>query len=198
MDSDFLSGFERLRDILLQRGQLEEQELGHLVQKLTYREFAKGELLIRQGQVESYLYFVVEGMARTFFFHGEKEISLEFFFPGDLTSSYVSFLKQNPSELTIEAFTPLQVLRLHRDDLYQLYAAHPALEHLSRLMIEDLFEKSSERVKSLISMSATERYLQLLNAHPRYVHHIPLKYLASYLNITPESLSRIRKGLYPQ
>jgi CRP-like cAMP-binding protein len=192
---DLMNGFERLRQALLRRAAIDDQQLGDLAARLTYREYAKGDLLIREGQVEAYLYFVIEGMARTFFMHGEKEISLEFFFPGDFTSSYVSFLKEMPSELNIEAFTPLQILRIHRDELYEVYQRYPQLEHLSRLVTEDLFEKSSERVKSLISMSATERYLQLLNAHPQYVRHIPLKYLATYLNVTPESLSRIRKGL---
>jgi CRP/FNR family transcriptional regulator, anaerobic regulatory protein len=195
MNDHVIAALERLRQQLDLRVQIPEQDLMAVATRLGYKELAKNELLIQAGQVEQYLYFVVEGVARTFFYHGEKEVSLEFFFPGDFTSSYVSFLKQMPSDLTIEAFTPLQVLRIYRDDLYQIYGEHPKLEQMGRLITEELFEKSSERVKSLISMSATERYLQLLNAYPKYVRNIPLKYLASYLNVTPESLSRIRKEL---
>jgi CRP/FNR family transcriptional regulator, anaerobic regulatory protein len=195
MSDAILSALERLRHNLMLRAQVTDHELMAVASKLTYHELAKNELLTQAGQVESYVYFVVEGVARTFFFHGEREVSVEFFFPGDFTSSYVSFLKQLPSELTIEAFTPMQVLRIHRDELYHVFTVHPKLEQLNRLILEELFEKSSERVKSLISLSATERYLELLNAHPVYVRNIPLKYLASYLNVTPESLSRIRKAL---
>jgi hypothetical protein len=80
-------------------------------------------------------------------------------------------------------------------DLAKLYAQSPKFEQIGRILTEELFKNTSERLKSLLSESATERYINLLNTYPEYVQNIPLKYLASYLNIKPESLSRVRKKL---
>ncbi len=189
-----MEGLEQLREILQKKANFADEDLLLLVEKATFKQFEKGDAIIREGKIEKYLYFIVEGVARSFFYKEEKEICLEFFFTGSLFSSYASFLDQMPSDLNYEALTPLATMRIHYDDLQNIFKKNPKFDRLGRIMTEEVFKKSSERVCDLLSLSATERYQKLLNAYPQYVQNIPLKYLASYLNITPESLSRIRKG----
>jgi CRP-like cAMP-binding protein len=187
-------GLENLRLALIDRANLTDEDLTQVFEKATFKHFEKGERTISEGKVENYIYFVIEGMARNFFHKNDKETSLDFFFAGSFFGSHESFLMREPSRLNIEALTPLTVMRMHYDDLQALYAMSPKLQQVGRVLTEELFRRLSERLQDLLSMSASERYHKLLAAQPQYVQHIPLKYLASYLNVTPESLSRIRKG----
>ena len=190
------NGLDVLKDSMLQRADLGEVEFNLLIPCLKFRQLEKNALLVKAGEVENQVHFIVDGVTRSFFFKDEKEISFEFYFPGSMISSYASFLDRTPSAHSIEAFTPLSVFSVNHHDLMRLYAESRKLELLGRLFTEELFKKTSQRAKDLLSLSATERYVKLLEQSPQYVKNIPLKYLASYLNVTPESLSRIRKSLH--
>jgi CRP-like cAMP-binding protein len=193
-ENNSLDGLTNLREALMLRANMTDEDMMQVFEKATFKEYNKGDLIISEGKVENYLYFVVEGMARTFFYKEEKETSLDFFFAGGFFSSYESFLERKPSRLNIEALTPLITMRMNYNALQELYVKNPKLQQIGRIITEELFRRLSERVQDLLSLSASERYQKLLEAQPEYVQHIPLKYLASYLNVTPESLSRIRKG----
>lgn len=175
--------------------QLTPTEFDIIAKRITFRHFEKGELLTAEGEIDQYLNFIIDGVTRSFFFQHDNEISLEFFFPGSFITSYISFYTQIPSAHAIEAFTPLTCLRIRRDDFLLIEQEFPQLHKLTQHFSGMMFRKNADRVRDLLSLSATERYQKLLEAHPQYVREIPLKYLASYLNITPESLSRIRKSL---
>lgn len=172
-----------------------DTELLLMMQQLKLSILKKNELLIAEGAVENRIHYIVEGVTRSFFIRGGKDISFEFYFPGTFISSYASFLDRTPSAHSIEAFTPLTVLSIQHANMMQLYEKSKNFEHFGRIFTEELFKKTSERNRDLLSLTATERYMKLLEVHTHYVREIPLKYLASYLNITPESLSRIRKNL---
>jgi CRP-like cAMP-binding protein len=173
---------------------LNEEELQLILQYTHFQKLDKNQLLTAEGEIENKVYFILEGVARSYFYKNEKEISFEFCFAGQFIAAYASFFERKPATHTIETFTPIALLYLTYEDFIQMAQQFPKIERVIRLITEELFKKSSERVKDLISLSATERYEKLLSQYPQYVHHIPLKYLASYLNITPESLSRIRKN----
>lgn len=190
-----LQSIEALQKTILERTGIGEAELALLLPCLRVRNLKKNELLVAEGEVEQHVHFIVEGVTRSFFFKDEKDISFEFYFPGSFISSYASFLMRTPSGHSIEAFTPLTILSITHVDLMALYEKSRKIEQVGRIFTEELFKKTSERTKDLLSLTATERYLKLLQQSPEYVRNIPLKYLASYLNITPESLSRIRKSL---
>jgi CRP-like cAMP-binding protein len=191
----FLQSVDRITKTFKERVDFTDAELMALTQHVKLSNLKKRELLIAQDAVENRLHYIVEGVTRSFFSYGNKEISFEFYFPGMFISSYASFLDRTPSGHSIEAFTPLTVLSIQHTAMMELYKQSKNFQHFSRIITEELFKKTSERNRDLLSLSATERYLKLLNVHTQYVREIPLKYLASYLNITPESLSRIRKNL---
>jgi len=171
------------------------EELSLLLPHLKMNKMDKGDLLVKQGQVENNMHFIVDGVTRSFFIKDGKDISFEFYFPGMFIRSYASFLTGTASRHSIEAFTPLTIFSIAHNDLMEAYGKSRKLEQMRIFVTEELFKKTSERNMDFLSLSATERYLKLLNEHPQYVQNIPLKYLASYLNITPESLSRIRKHI---
>lgn len=189
-----MDDINHLRNILLERAQLHEEDLAPIFDKCILKQYNKGDLIIKEGTVEGHLSFVVEGMVRVFLNRDGKEFSLDFFFPGSFVSSYESFLTQRPSGLNIEALATTTLVRIHKDDLQKIFLINPKVERFVKVMTEEMFRRLSERVQDLLSLSASDRYEKLLHTNPQYVQMIPLKLLATYLNVTPESLSRIRKG----
>jgi CRP-like cAMP-binding protein len=184
-----------LQKTMQERIQFSEEEMSLLMSFLKITTYKKNDPLIVEGAVENNIHFIVEGVTRSFFVKGNKDISFEFYFSGAFISSYASFLMRTPSGHSIEAFTQLTTVSMQHKDLMDLYEKSRKFEQFGRILTEELFKKTSERTKDLLSLTATERYVKLMNTNPQYVQEIPLKYLASYLNITPESLSRIRKTI---
>jgi CRP-like cAMP-binding protein len=192
---ELLSALLSMQQKLSEKITLGTEEVNMMLPLIKVKKLKKDELLIAEGEVENHMYYIVDGVTRSFIVRNKKNISFEFFFPGMFITAYASFLKRTPAGHSIEAFTPLTVISMHHDDLVGLYARSRKFEDMRNYFAEELFMKTSERVKDLLSLTAAERYLKLLDAYPLYVQNIPLKYLASYLNVTPESLSRIRKHI---
>ena len=159
------------------------------------RTFKKGEFLCRHGQVENYLSVIYKGTCRGFYSKDGEEVSVVFMFKNDYVSAYYSFLTERPSLMSIQALTAVHVLSISKTDLDKLCDNYKTIERIGRLNAERIYRRKEEREVALLTMSATERYIDLLNRHPKLLKEIPLKYIASYLGIKPESLSRIRKKL---
>lgn len=176
--------------------QLSEEEWTAMNSHIKERTFKKGEYLCKHGQVEQYLSIIFKGTCRGFYSSKDgEEISVAFMFDHDYVSAYYSFLTQRPSLMAIQALTPVTVLSIHKTDLEELCYQYKSAERIGRLNAERIYRRKEEREISLLTLSAKERYLQLLNQNPKLLRQIPLKYIASYLGIQPESLSRIRKQL---
>ena len=120
---------------------------------------------------------------------------MAFMFENDYVSAYYSFLSRRPSLMAIQALTPVIVYSMSEKDLDRLCNESKNAERIGRLNAERIYRRKEEREISLLTMSATERYTELLKRSPQLFQQIPLKYIASYLGIQPESLSRIRKQL---
>jgi CRP/FNR family transcriptional regulator, anaerobic regulatory protein len=195
IDQEMLSALLSMQKNVTDKVAIGTEEMGMLLPYIRLNKLKKNELLVATGEVENSMHYIVEGVTRSFFVRDDKEFSFEFFFPGMFITAYASFLTRQPAGHSIEAFTPLTVLSINHDALVELYTKSHKLEELRNYFANELFMKTSERVKDLLSLPARERYLKLVDAYPKYIENIPLKYLASYLNITPESLSRIRKSI---
>lgn len=170
-------------------------EWNHYEQHLEAVEFRKKEFLTQCDEVENYIYFVTEGLTRQYFISGEREICLDFGFRHNLVSSYVSFLTREPSPLCIQALTTVKALRVHYDAVQELHNSSKNSERFGRLVAEHLYRVKLQREMVLLSLSAEEKYRYMLQKHPEFIQMIPVKDIASYLGIHPETLSRIRKNI---
>ena len=156
-------------------------------------ETPKNMPLIRPGQIEEYFYFLKSGTIRFVIPDPDNEITFGFAFSNEFVSAYDSLLLRQPCDYQIETLTPCVIARLHRKELRYLYENTTVGNHIGRVIAENLFIKKKNREMSLLTKSAEERYDELFTKQPQIIKEIPLKYIASYIGITPQALSRIRK-----
>jgi CRP-like cAMP-binding protein len=171
---------------------LPAEELEALISSIEVRSVDKKVRLTDINETEKYLYFVIKGLARKFFLKGKEEIITQIAKEGELISSSVSYFSGTPSGYVIETVEPTTFYSLHHDRADQLYSRYPKLERLSRLIITELFLQKEVWELERIRYSTKERFLRFMNENPELFQRVPQKYLASYLNIKPETFSRLK------
>ncbi len=153
--------------------------------------------LLEPGQVARKMFFVREGCLRAFFRHRGKEITYQFFFEGDAVASIESFRSGEPSPIGIKSVEPSTLLVLQRPGFETLLREVPELKDV---LLEIAFRRFSDYARlfhAYIRDSPEQRYAALMEENPRIIQRIPQQYIASFLGITPVSLSRIRRRLTP-
>ena len=164
-------------------------------QKNVRKEYKKKDLILKEGEVDDYLTIVEEGAARLFFTKENKEWTTRFVFKYQYLTSYDSFLQRSPSRCNVEALTDMVIWQIHYDSLQEVYDTSPVGNLIGRLTIENIYLAKHNKEFSYLSESAEERYLKLMKEQPDLFQQIPLKFIASYMGITPQALSRIRKRI---
>jgi CRP-like cAMP-binding protein len=187
------SEIEELKSNISKLMPMPEAHAEVFLQGMQIRTFEKGELIIEAGKTERYLSIVISGLTRHYVIKDGEDISFDFSFKDEFNSSYASFVQKKPSQFYIEALQPTVLASFSYEFLHELYEKYPASNRFGRVAVEEYFVLREKRELSLLTENATERYKNLLQQQPIYIKQIPLKYLATYLNIKPESLSRIRK-----
>ncbi|MEM7575775.1 MAG: Crp/Fnr family transcriptional regulator [Bacteroidota bacterium] len=170
-------------------------ESEHFCSLLKIKTFKRGESIHRIGKICNKAFFILEGCIRYYNIVDGEEITGQFFFEGAWYSDYESFLLEIPSEQTIEAIETTRVAILSKCDLNKLFIELPKFERFRRLMAENAFMGLRKRTDTLTHLSTSERYVQLSQNRPKVIQRVPQKYIASYLSIKPQSLSRIRREL---
>lgn len=160
--------------------------------RLEQVDFPKKTLLLKAGQTEHYLSFLEKGVIRYYFPDIDRELTFDFGFEGEFASGYDSFLTRQPSMYQIETLVPSVLWRISYEGLQEVYRHTRVGNSIGRLAAEGLYLKKSRREKSLLRDTAEERYLKLFKEQPQLIRSIPLKYIAAYIGITPQALSRIR------
>jgi len=174
---------------------MEEQEWEAFAAKLIRKEVGKKEKLLEVGDIENYLSFIQQGVVRFYIPKDEKEYTFAFSFEEEFVSAYDSFLMQKPCKYIVEALTDTVLWRISYDDLQLIYKQTSIGNQIGRLASEILYLENIEREISLLTLTAKERYLRLFTDQKRLLQQIPLKYIASYIGITPQALSRIRRQI---
>ena len=155
------------------------------------QELRRNDFLIQKGQVESNLFFIIHGSLRIYFPHDEEEICVGFAYDNNLICSYPSFILGKPSDYYLQILSTTQVASISRSDFYALFDLYPRLERAWRFLEEEALMGKIEREVEMLTFTPEERYKRLLERSPHIFQIIPRKYIASYLRMTPETLSRI-------
>jgi CRP-like cAMP-binding protein len=163
--------------------------------KLIRREFPKKTIILELGHKENYLSFIEKGIVRFYIPNEFNDITFGFAFANNFVSAYDFFLTQNSSDYQIESIIDTVLWSVTYNDLQQIYLETKIGNEIGRLASEDLFLKKSKRELSLLTETAEQRYLNLFTERPHLLQLIPLKFIASYIGITPQALSRIRKRI---
>lgn len=168
--------------------QLEER----LSETLQTKTFPKKQLLLKEGQVSNYIYFIEKGYLRSYYINHDKEITGWFMKENDIIISVNSFFKREPSYENIQTIEESTVHFIHYDELQKIYIEFIEFNIVGRVLTEMYYTLSEERLYGMRSHNAEERLEFLLQKHPEILLRAPLGYIASYLGITSETLSRIR------
>tara|TARA_B100000767_G_scaffold97041_1_gene93150 strand:+ start:239 stop:814 length:576 start_codon:yes stop_codon:yes gene_type:complete len=159
------------------------------------KKIEKGDFLIEEGEYCNYVGFIDQGLLSYYYLVDGKKYIRGFFFDNDFISSYTSFLTNEKSKSYIEALENTSITLIHKDKLSQLYQKNSKFQQLGRMFTELLFMLVSEKYEDLLLKSPEERYLNLIENRSNVIQSIPQYLIASWLGITPEALSRIRKRL---
>jgi len=186
---------ESLRKYVSAYVALTDEEFHLLADKIVVRSFDRREQLLRVGEVERYMNFVVQGLVRMYFPKGRSELITNIAREGELVSSSASFLSATPSHYHIETLEPTILLSLTREDLDEIYRQSVRIERLGRLLITRFVMQKEEWEHECMRLDTRERFTRFIDRNPDLVMRVPQKYLASYLNMKPETFSRLKNQL---
>lgn len=160
--------------------------------------YAKGTLLVRAGDPSDKMFFLLKGAVRAWYPHGEKEFTDWFVFENMFFCSISSFFGGAPAVQFIEALEPCDVLVLTRAQLDAVSAAHADMLALNNKILTHALVTLQQGIIDQRFKTATERYAALLAGYPVALQRVPLRHIASYLGVTPETVSRIRGDMKSQ
>lgn len=186
-----------LRAMLHQFTIIEEQAWQDLVQRLKVFEYQKGDIIKKFNSEVTDLHFVMQGIARHYFIdENNEELTMWFSEIGDLSTDYAAFTKGATTIYEIKAITAMVCYSISRDDLNELYDKYKSFERVGRLINQHYLNGFIDRNMFLVKYSAKQKFDALYKEKPHFFNEIPLKYIASYLGITVETLSRLRSNTY--
>ena len=183
---------EMLRQYVSGYVALTKEEFAMVADRLVIRNFDKKQLLVKAGEVEEYLNFIVRGLARMYFYKNKTEVITNIAREGEIISSSSSFLSGTPSNYYVETLEPSTFLSISRQQLEQAYKESPSIERLGRLMTTYFVLQKEEWELECMRLDTKERFLRFVGNNPELLLRVPQKYLASYLNMKPETFSRLK------
>ncbi|MFA6570981.1 MAG: Crp/Fnr family transcriptional regulator [Bacteroidota bacterium] len=156
------------------------------------RKIASRTILLKEGEISKYVFFIKKGCLRQWFNKEGKDISFQFFFENQPVASIDSFINGQPSLFTIESIEPSTILSISKDSFDKLYQVYPEIKDAFQDFIFQRLRNYTQLFLSRIKDTPKERYEELITEHPEILKRVPQHYIASYLGVTPISLSRIR------
>lgn len=171
---------------------LNQDEVVALAGYCEFREFKKKETILEAGETDQYLNMVLKGLVRKYILTGKRDITLQLATEGHVIHSEISFLTHTPSFVYLEALEPVLLCSLTYCNMELALDKHPQGERLGRLIVQNMYVKKDEKRYKQLSNTTREIFIEYINNHPHMVQRVPQKYLASYLNIKPETFSRLK------
>jgi CRP-like cAMP-binding protein len=172
-----------------------DTEMDEIYSKLISMTFQKKDYILREGQICKSNYFIINGLVRSFYIDdkGNEKIT-QFALENWWVTNMESFIKKKPSLSSIQALEKTEILIISKEELENLYISIPKLERLFRIVTENMLIANQRKNDIYFQMRSKDRYASLINHFPNFVQRVPQYMIASYLEITPEYLSELRKN----
>lgn len=173
---------------------VKDEDAVHIFAPFSCRKLAKGEFLLKEGQYGDWWGFVYQGLLRSFSYDRDGvEYTNTFFREGSFTCELISFSGVAVSQTNMVALEDAEILCVNKATLDELFRNYPDFERFGRLLYEKVLISYKQDNLFRVRLTAQERYLHFLKNEPELIKRVPLKYIASFLNVTDTSLSRIRR-----
>ena len=180
------------RELARKYSTMTHDELDILESVLVPMKFAKGEIILKEGDVCEHIYYVERGLTRQFYFKNGKELTEHIGVEHSIVMCIESLFKEKPTYLQLEALEPTLVYAMPKHRLEEVALHNVNIQILYRKILEESLIISQVHADMLRFETAQDRYLKLCKQSPQVVLRAPLVYVASYLQMTPEALSRVR------
>lgn len=185
--------YEQLLVHLQRFSPISRESVEKLIPYLEIRRFEKKKKLVNQGEMEDYLNVVIKGLIRKYVPSSIRgEVTLQLATEGHFIQSEISFHHRVPSEVIVQTLEPTVLVSIRHDRLQEAFEIMPEFEILGRAIIMDMFIKKDARYFDQLKTPTRDRFLEYINTHPEMLQRVPQKVLASYLNIKPETFSRLK------
>lgn len=180
------------RAVLGAMANIPDDEWNHLARYVREARFAPREHLLREGDIGSTIHFIVRGLVRNYQNDDGREIVHGFDYEGRFVASYESLITNSPTYLNVQALEETHTLAFPGAVLLSLYERHPCWDRIGRKILEDTAIRRYDKEMRFRRFTPDEHYRLLITRRSPLIDRVPLRHLASYLGITPETLSRIR------
>ena len=187
---------EILKEQILSYSDFSNDELDLIVSKFVHKSYRQKEFFLKEGKIASEITFIVSGLVRSFYMRDGNEITTYLASDHGFISAYSSFITQTKSIESIQCIEDSETLSISREQMEKLYVELPKWQIIGRILAEHNYICMADRLMRLQSIPAKEKYMEFLStSSKKIVERTPLIHVASFLGITPESLSRIRRTI---
>lgn len=171
----------------------DKNEIEAIIENTQVESFKKGTIILKEGEICNKCLYVLKGCIRQYILLNGEEKTTGFFIEGQTAILYSSYMNKTPSQYYLSCVEDSVLTTGTREQELKLHKQYPKLENLIYTLIPHDYAKAQERIVMLSSYNPEERYLYLLKTEPELLNRVPLHQIASYIGVTPESFSRIRK-----
>jgi CRP-like cAMP-binding protein len=185
---------KELADFIKSKVAIQESDLSIIISSFKVKQVKKGQLILRRGQTADQYYYIKSGALRFFFGEFDEQLTAWVVFKNEFFTEISSLNPQKPTRFNIEAIEDSELLHINKLEMEKLYKAFPAWQEFGRITWEAMAVRMIDQIISFQTLTAEERYLEFM-AKSELIKKVPVKQIASYLGITPNALSRIRKNI---
>ncbi len=185
--------YENLKQFVEQFANLSREEWEAVMPLIEIRKLRKNDYFVKEGEIARYISFTQSGYLRVYYNHDGDEITRDISPLHTFVTALPSYVSQTPSYEVIQAVTDVELFVIYRDHLEALYDRFNNWQRVGRRVMEEMFVQTQSRIYAFITQPAEERYKAMMKQFPDIFQHVPLQFIASYLGITSQSLSRLRR-----